>query len=227
MSDVQKIRIASHCVQKIEEFGLTVRECDDFDQIPAILEKMEKPYFTPYLSPQFNDFSRSSGFWLIVEKDGIPVAVGGARFDDLKDEKIDSYWARTFKRHYGDSERPQIHSIAQPLVNELGGKLAYFGDLFVAKGARGSRSILSYAMTLCHILVSMKWSPDWTYAFLHEKDVRRGAAYLYGFTRTITYSKMFFDPQKPRNNSECCVLLSKDDLDHFVRTYQFDQSSSE
>ncbi len=218
MDKLKEMKVAAYCLGKIETSGYSVSECVDYSTIPTILESLGKPYVTPHLSPNRNDFTQTNSFWMLVEKDGVVVAAGGVRLEDLGQESVGHYWDRLYKRQSGHG----VKRVANPLLNELSGKLAYLGDLHLKEGHRGSRTLLHYSAILCHVIVSIKWSPDWTYAFLHKRDVVRGAAALYGFTRAIPQSKIWHKVEEPRRNDEYCASLSKDDYIHLIDTFSFE-----
>jgi len=212
------MKVAAYCLNMIETSGYSVKEYTDYSKIPQILDSLGKPYVTPHLSPNRNDFTQASSFWIVVEKDGVVVAAGGVRLEDLGQESVGQYWDRLYKRQSGYG----VRRIANPLLNELSGKLAYLGDLHLKEGHRGGRLLLHHCAILCHVIVSIKWSPDWTYAFLHKKDVMRGAAALYGFSRTIPQSKIWQRVEQPRRDDEYCASLSRDEYIHLIDTFGFD-----
>ncbi len=218
MLELEKSMLLAQASQRLHDAGFECAVTVNAGEVAAMLRELEKPYITPYLSPGYNDFTWSSSFWFVVRCEGRLVAMGGVRFDDIGDEPIAEYWTRIFARHYGPGKPGEIHSIAKPITEKVKGKLAYMGDLYVAKDWRGKRSYIKDAMVICHLIVSLRWSPDWTYAFLREKDVQRGASALYGFTWVVPNSKLFVDPKLPRSNGECCALISRADLEHWVKS---------
>lgn len=195
--------------------GYEVEELTDMSAVHDAVEAAGKAYLTPFNSPAHNDFTQKSALWLVARKEGVPAFLGCARLEDLGSERLDQYWPRVFSRAYGDSANKGavIRNVGSDIATEMSGRLVYFGDLFVSPSVRGSRSALRSFVALGHLAVSLKWDPDWTYCFVRERDLMRGAAALYGFTRHFGAPfEWIEEPPTPRSRSERLVGLPRRDL---------------
>lgn len=194
--------------------GFEVEEIGNPAQVADLVEELGKPYITPMSSPTLNDFTRSGIIGLLARRDGQPAMFGFARLEDLGDEPVGSYWRRVFGRAYGCGPTAEIIcDVRGEVERSLCRRLVYFGDLFVAPHARGSRMALRAFVCLGHLAVSLKWDPDWTYCFVREQDVLRGSAALYGFNRVFgTPFSWCQEPPPPRSRSELLVAISRNDL---------------
>lgn len=218
MGEYDKAELIAICREKLLRDGLVVQVEQDFDVVHDIIEEIGKPYLTPKMSPFFNDFTATNCFWLLLRKDDEIVAAAGARLDDLGDGSITEYWRRTMRRHYGNGVREIVTRVADPLEQDLKGKLAYFGDLYFTRAAGRSLRTVRRFVLIGHMLTSLKWDPDWTYAFLREDDVRRGGCFHYGFNRYIPDAQFWVDPPNPRCNTEYCVMINRRDLGFMAET---------
>ncbi len=203
-------------INLLEKAGLTIEQTSDFSMIQKLIEKLGKPYLTPQLDMCVNDFTTANCFWVVVRRAGEVSALGGARLDDLTDTDVAGFMYRHFARHYEGG----LLSVADPVLRALYGRVAYVGDLYVSPTERGSLKLLSSAMIVCHMTISLKWNPNCTYAFLRKSDVDRGAASRYGFTRVIPFSKEFSIPVPPRSNDECFAVLNREDLNYLIKAEQ-------
>jgi hypothetical protein len=219
MGEYEKAELIAICREKLMAEGLTVRVEQDFDLVPRIIEAIGKPYLTPKMSPFYNDFTGENCFWLLLERKGEVVAAAGARLDDLGDGSIGEYWRRTMRRHYGENLREVVRDVASPVEQDLRGRLTYFGDLYFSAAAGRSLNTVRRFVLIGHMISALKWNPDWTYAFLRERDVKRGGCYHYGFTRYVPDAQFWLDPPAPRENTEYCVMTSRRDLSYMAETY--------
>lgn len=201
--------------------GYDVEEVEDYDKVQQLVDAAEKPYLTPISSPSHNDFTRTNALWLVARRNGDPAFLGCARLEDLGDEPVDRYWQRVMRRAYGAAGGEAVFNHRMEIGKNVGGRLAYFGDLYVAKGTRGSLLNLKTFVMLGHLAVSLKWDPDVTYCFLREKDVNRGAAINYGFTSVSPAPFDWVDPPETRGESEWLALLPRSELVPVSRQLSF------
>ena len=123
---------------------------------------------------------------------------------------VSEFWRQNARRHYATADNPRPLRV-NPLVDlKIGGKVAYFGDLLCKSGS-GSLKALEYFVCAGQMLASLKWNPDFTYAWLRERDVKRGAHTRYGFATRVPNAQIWEDPKWPRSNPE--ELCYSDRLD--------------
>jgi len=211
---VQQAIFLGSLAQYLNLNGLRVFEVSDPFELQSIIERWEKPYITPMSSPGHNDFTPQNVIWLVAEKEDKPVMFGCARLEDLERMSIDTYWRQVFNRAYsGDTGGKVIDQVSVEIVENLKGRLVYFGDLFVSPNLQRSVSLVRAFVAIGHLAVALKWNPDWTYCFLRERDIMRGASNVYGFNRVFGRPfKWVCEPPPPRKRSEWLAALSRADL---------------
>lgn len=216
-SETEKGIIIGRCEARLAQHGIRVEQIDDFDRIPGLIEKSEKNYLTPIVSPLRNCLTQNNCIWLIGWRGDIPAFIGGARLEDLGDEPVSMFWPRSMARLYDRPKGELIRNVSNEVSAQLNGKLAYFGDLHVTPGVRGTLSLLRAFITIGHIAVSLKWNPDHIYAFLRGDDVLRGAAMRYGFLDLFPHPIEWENPPEQRSNNEWCGVLSRHRLPGMAR----------
>ena len=208
---------SARCLDNLKASGLEVSGIVDFELVDLLIEEMDKPYLTPVLAPANHDFTQENAFWLVAWNNEEPAMIIGARLEPLGTETVETYWKRTSRRHYPSGEGETIETVAPEVNKDLRGKLAYIGDLFVQRTHRGIPDLLENFMLFAHATIGLKWDPDFTYAFMRNRDVRLGFANRYGFTRHFPSARTWVNPPDGRSNSEWLVSLPRSDRNHVIR----------
>ena len=179
--------LAAECVSRLAEAGIHVEQTSDFEQALDLVKLMDKPYLTDFMSPRKNDFFEANCFWLLLRDDkGGPSGMVGARMDDTGREPLSAYSVRKLRNMFPDESGVPVRPDRLPrIAYEIMGKVVYTGDLFVGPGLRSTnRQMLRTLVLLLYCTICLKWQDfDWLYAFLRDRDVARGAAWLYHFPR--------------------------------------------
>lgn len=212
----------------LAERGISVEIILDYSRVSALIEEAGKDYLTPFSSPDHNDFTDQNCIWLCGFDEAGPVMLGAARLEDLGGEGLETYWPRIFKRAYPDGGSARIGSISPAISSVVGGRLVYFGDLFVAKRMRSMRGKLQAFTAIGHLLCSLKWEPEWIYCFLRSRDAARGAGYAYGFNwiERRPY-RWLAQPPMGRSNDECAAFLSRRSMPAMVEAVLADLVGSD
>src|SRR5690606_13908691 len=159
----------------------------DFDLALETVGHMDKPYLTDFLSPRKNDFFESNCFWLILrDGEGAPSGMIGARIDETGAEPLSSYSVRKLRNMFPEEDGVPVRPDRLPrIAEEIRGRVVYIGDLFFGQRLRTTnRQMLRTFLLLHYCVIRMKWGEfDWLYAFLRDRDVARGAPWLYHFPR--------------------------------------------
>lgn len=214
------IKVGGACVGALTEKGCDIEVMTDFEAAEALVRSMGKDSVTAKLSGHFNDFTEESGFWLVMREEGQFAAAVATRFDHVGRESMGDYMIRTMRRHYPHESGETILHFTDALPPGFHGRMAYIGELFVHPDRRGSRRKLRYLMILLHCCIATKWTVDWTYAMMRDRDVMAGFATTYGFTVQLPGVAEWAQPAPPgRGNSEWLVALSSDHLAHMVHHY--------
>lgn len=220
MAELETIKLAAICVERLKSKGYTVDQICDFSLVEKLSAKMGKDYITPIMSPKFHDFTRETAYWLFLREGEKVVGSVGVRFDNLSGENIQNFWSRIFARHYQELGSLPVRDAAGPICSDIAGKLAYVGDLFINPAARGSRSTLAVLLMLSHCISDLKWDPDWIYGFMRERDVRLGFASKYGFTRQIPGAQQWaILPNSRPGDTEYFVTTCRSDRRHMTKYY--------
>ncbi len=179
--------LASECMSRLAEAGIIVEQTSDFDLAMRMVARMDKPYLTDFMSPRKNDFFEGNCFWLLMhDPDGAPSGMVGARLDDTGREPLSSYSVRKLRNMFPDEADVPVAPDRLPrIASEIKGRVVYTGGLFVGRGLRSTnRQTLRTLVLLLYTTIYMKWKDfDWLYAFLRDRDVARGAPWLYHFPR--------------------------------------------
>jgi hypothetical protein len=187
VSELSVALLAAECIARLEHAGIRVEQSSDFDLAMETVREMDKPYLTDFLSPQKNDFFETNCFWLILRNnEGAASGMVGARLDETGREPLSAYSVRKLRALFPDECDIPIRPDRLPrIAQEIQGRVVYTGDLFVGPGLRTTnRQTLRMLVLLLYCTIYMKWQPfDWLYAFLRERDVSRGAPWLYHFPR--------------------------------------------
>jgi hypothetical protein len=214
------ITVGGECLGALAEHGIEVEMITDFPTAEAIALEMGKPGFTAKLSGAFNDFTEESGFWLFLRQEGRYIASLATRYDNVGRESMRDYFIRTMRRHYPHESGETLIEVTEAMPPGFEGRLAYIGELFVRPDARGSRQRLRHLMFLMHTCIASKWSVDWIYAMMRDRDVKAGFASQYGFTTHLPgVARWASPPPEGRGDSEWLVAISAAQLDHMMRHY--------
>lgn len=213
--------LVGRCAERFRELGLRVRQSSDFNEIEGLVDRLEKPYLTQQLSPNWQEFTEETAFWLIAEDHaGAPVASIGARMDQLGSEHIASYWFRQLKRIMGDGEKSPISSKHfPPVAYQMKGNIVYFGDLFVKPAIRGApRFPLRAFSVMAYSLAMVQWKVDWFYAFFSDKHAKQGVPAQYLMNRAYPFVHYWEESRPLRTNSDWVMCMDHQDAAYMIET---------
>lgn len=215
--------LASDCTKRLNEAGIYPQQSTDFDEAMRAVEFMDKPYLTDFLSPRKNDFFEGNAYWLLLmDADGQPAGATGCRMDDTGREPLASYANRKLRNLFPEEDHVSIRHDRLPRVaEEIHGRVIYTGDLFMGAGLRStSRENLRTIALLQYCLMYLKWSDfDWLYAFLRDKDVRRGAAWLYHFPRTYPMAHSWTSPPSDQSGNNWLAAMTRIEMIDLFASY--------
>lgn len=205
---------AFECQRALCEKGISLSVTVDIDEIRESVERIGKPYLTPWLDPKLNDFTPANYFWLIASRNENPVIVGGGRLDDVG-QNAGGHMSRAFARGYGPDA---VLSVNAELSRHLAGRLCYLGDLFSKSGAGLSRVHRRNYLGVANYIASQHFKADHTYSFMRATDVLRGSADLNGLDRRLYDPVRWGAVPDGRDESEIIVYRkAKDDPSYFDR----------
>ena len=214
VDELRKSLFLAKNVDVLSAEKLSIEQTSDFGAVQEAIAVVGKEYLTPHLDIDRNDFTPANCFWIIVSDSTGPVALSGCRLDDLAGEPVDQFWQRWFRRAYPGG----VTEIAESLIDRLSGRICYMGDLYVREDRRGKAKLMSAAAAAAHVLVSLRWDPDVTFAFIREAHALRGAVQRYHFSQSVRFSKRFSDVHPGRTDDEVCAMLPRADLHHWIKS---------
>ncbi len=213
--------VIGRCAERFRELGLTVRQSNDFNAVEALTQEIGKPYLTPQLSPNWQEFTKDHAFWLIAEDHkGSPTAMIGVRHDQLGGEALSSYWLRQLTRMHGEQKNSPIDTRHfPPAARKISGNVVYFGDLFVKPSGRGQPrfplrafSVMAYALSL------LQWRVDWFYAFATDKHVRQGIQSQYMMVSAYPFVHYWEEAKPQRTDSDWLMCMDNEDAHYMIET---------
>ena len=213
--------VIGRCAERFRELGLSVRQSCDFNEIVALIEVIGKPYLTPQLSPNWQEFTKNHAFWVIAENEQrAPVAMIGVRLDQLGGEVLSDYWLRQLTRFHGEENKPPISAKHfPPVARKISGNVVYFGDLYVKPAGRGQpRFPLRAFSVMAYSLALLQWRVDWFYAFATDKHIKQGIQSLYMMVSSYPFVHYWSEPKPQRTDSDWLLCMTDEDAHYMVET---------
>lgn len=214
MNRHELVTTGGHCLEILRTEGFEVRFVRDLNVFERRMEGVGKRVNYPMVSPRWHDFAPADAFGLVLERRGSDIGGVAARYHNLSGTTLAEYWAKSYARLYGASGASPVSEPA-PLACRITGKVAYLGELYIAKKARGgvaSGALLVYLQAL----TQLEWDLDWVYGFMRAEDVDRGKATRYGFSYQVISAQMWHTEPADRASTEFLVGNDRDALGHMA-----------
>ena len=202
-------------VQVILDAGLDIVATQDFDEVERLWPQTGRNKQSPMMCLSRHEFTQSNAFWLFLTEGGEAVGGIGVKYVDLVDEPFERYLRRISRIEYQRKTDP-IKSIARPVLDRLGGKLIYMGELEFRAESRGRIPVLRALVTLAKVLAASEWEDfQWMYAFIPTEHMRFAAAY--GFTYSLPNAITWNDPEpEGRLSSHWIIAMDRHSYLHTV-----------
>lgn len=219
MREFYQLEKAATHYQSLTAAGYSVDPVNRFEDVEELCAKIGKTSQTPMFSISRLDFTREEAFWLYLHKDGEPIGCAAAKVIRLQDEAFESYLRRTSRKQYERDDDP-IKSVAQPVVERIGGTLIYLGELHIKENNRGDMRALKDFVWILKFLAADKWREfDWMYAFI--ADEHRKISKLYNFNYEVESAIHWSDPEPPgRLSTHWFMANSRIDWEHMCKINQ-------
>ena len=198
---------------RIRQKGCTVQVTQDFEEASRILTGTGKPYLTPTLSPKWNDFTGENCFWMHISHRQEVLGAVGVKREAIGGEAVSKYWKRIHRRQYPRDDDGEVIERVSPLLDRtLRGDLAYFGDLFFNPRLRSLHVTEDFGhAALYH--AALCFHSDFFYAFLKDRDLRRGFGFQLGLMHCVRQAQVWADPiPETRGSHEACCYSTLDDV---------------
>ncbi|WP_152612540.1 hypothetical protein [Leisingera sp. ANG-M7] len=203
----------SHRLSGLKAKGCTVRVTHDYQSVAEKLLEIGKPYLTPTLSPEKNDFTFEGCFWVTISGSGKMLGAAGVKLERLGRERVSDYWKRIHQRQYpGANDVATIKEVSSLVDGRLSGDVVYFGDLFFSPELRKLNAVEDFGRAaLYHAAIT--WRANQFYAFLKDRDLRRGFGFQLGLMSCIPRAQVWSAPvPETRGDHEACCYSSMDDV---------------
>lgn len=187
-------KAASKYLRYLEGAGYAVEMSTDFEGVVSAAAETGRNHQLPTFCVERVDHTETSAFWLFLTLDGARVAGVAAILQDIGRENFASYLRRVARHQYPNPSGEAISVVASPLGDEVGGRLAYIGELSVRRDRRGRHKELAAFMRLLQVMVLLEWGVEWTYAFVPDTHMRAQLARQYGFSRYYPKAQTWVTP---------------------------------
>lgn len=192
--NMERKSIRSH-MQAIEERfnadNLSLYVCDNPDELPALLREVGKKGVHPMSDVSEEELSSGRAFWLFLRKADRCIICISAKLVDLHGQDFGDYFRSLAAARYNGRD-DIVASVSQPLIDELRGRLIYFGGIEVAPDERGGIRRLGDFAQYVKLLAAMRWDFDWMYTIVAYKH--RRLADDYGFNGKYRNAICWADP---------------------------------
>lgn len=171
--------------------GLSLHVSTSPAELPALLAEVGKTRVHPMSEVSSEELRSGRAFWLFLKRDGRCITCISAKRIDLDGQDFGDYFRGLAASRYGGRDRV-VESVSQPLVDELQGRLIYFGGIEVAPEERGGIRRLGDFAQYVKLLAALRWEFDWMYTIIAYKH--RRLADDYGFNGKYRNAISWADP---------------------------------
>ncbi len=186
--------IRSHMRAIEERFaadGLSLNVVTRSDALPEMFADVGKEKVHPMSEVTAEELQSGDAFWLALNRGDRCITCISAKLVDLGEGDFDRYFRGLAASRYGDRD-DVVASVSQPLVDELQGRLIYFGGIEVAPDERGGIRRLGDFAQYVKLLAALRWDFDWMYTIINYKH--RRLADDYGFNGKYRNAISWKDP---------------------------------
>ena len=218
---MERQNIHSH-MQAIEERfnaeGLSLYVCENPKKLPALLKEVGKKKVHPMSEVSEDELASGRALWLFLKRDGRCIFCISAKLVDLGEKDFGNYFRNLAASKYIGRD-DVVASVSQPLVDELRGRLIYFGGIEVAPDERGGIRRLGDFAQYVKLLSAMRWDFDWMYTIIAYKH--RRLADDYGFNGKYRNAISWAEPvPEGLANDQMILGLNAVHFSHIVRSVE-------
>ena len=178
------VRAINILERKLGEAGLTAETSTNMEVFAAERLGVRGSEVSPMFDPAINDFSYNNAFWIRTrDVEGEIVSLQAFRRDFAGTNLAD--WALPWMMGlYAKRAELVVPNFVTPPPNsksgQVGGKLAYHGELWISRNAR-TRNLIELIPKLGILLALTKWQPDAVWALVSQAMATRGHALRMGY----------------------------------------------
>lgn len=165
--------------ERLEAAGLSLSTRTSPGLVEEGLQEVGKKSVHPMSEVHDEELAQGRAFWLFLEREGKCVSCISAKKVNLNGENFGSHFRTLAQSRYA-GRCDVVTDVSQPLIDDLKGRLIYFGGIEVAPGERGGIRQLSDFAQYAKLLAATLWEFDWMYTIIAYRH--RRLADDYGFT---------------------------------------------
>lgn len=149
--------------------GFRIEQSSSFKKFKKLNKHREGRVLTAHGDHNLFDFVKGNSFYFaIYDKDEKLAGTVSCLYNDIKESCLSDLWRERLPRCYGGKISKNFAANASVIQ----GKIAYHGELWVAKKYRGND--LGWLLTRLSILYSvLKFEPDYVYSLVAENIINR------------------------------------------------------
>jgi hypothetical protein len=179
MTNDQVVLHMKAITERMAAAGLTLSTRSEQSSVDEGLQQVGKMRVHPMSQVHEDELADGRAFWLFLEREGRCISCISAKLVCLEGEDFGSHFRSLAESRYS-GRCGVVSDVSQPLVDDLKGRLIYFGGIEVAPGERGGIRQLSDFAQYAKLLAATRWEFDWMYTIIAYRH--RRLADDYGFT---------------------------------------------
>lgn len=170
-----------------------------------------------YTSPKNFDYGLNTSIWYeLRSQNGELFATQSARLEELVGT-LGEFLPRQLQRIYGNlGEDCQPLSVqTNPALNIISGRCVYHADLFLGKSAQ-KLGVLEPFCQAALIHAFMKFSHEYSWCYLRDKNIKRGLASQVGMAHQYPHAFLFHETPSYRDQDDWIAFSDKRDVRHLA-----------
>ncbi|WP_299204491.1 hypothetical protein [uncultured Tateyamaria sp.] len=208
----------SGVLRDLEEMGIRVKICDDFQEYRALRNRqIDRGPIYPMFDVASSYVDHNNGFWICgFDPDGELVHTQAVRILDLSGVSLATHLELHRHKYITPDSTPdpdQTFFSGPEALNTITGKVGYQGDFWLrAKGLAGPRSQGATAL-LSRLLLELTviaWDPSFVFAFVPKPLAAKGAHLRYGYMHCE--AGRWIGPDQQVTDEDYLIWMSAKDL---------------
>ncbi|MFS4579938.1 hypothetical protein [Phaeobacter sp. C3_T13_0] len=176
---------------RMREKGLYPYIETDHSALSPLFEQVGKEKVHPMSSVSEKELGDGKAFWLFLQKEGRSIACISAKLIELGRGDFGSYMSGLASSRYERASKV-VSNVAQPLIDEMSGRMIYFGGIEFAADQKGSVRLLGDFAQYAKLTSALRWEFDWMYTIIAYRH--RRLADDYGFHWRLRNAIHWSDP---------------------------------
>lgn len=201
---------------EIREYGLNIQMKSNFEEFRETVEAIpDRGAVTPVFDPAYTRINESNGFWISgTDENGEVVHVQAIRFDRLRSTGLAEHWRKNAVLYGPPGLELDVEGTdfsTGIVAEQITGNVCYHGDFWIHR--RWRRLGLAPRLSTFAMLTALSlYSPDYIYAFIVPKNVRRGLSAQYGYLHFHPWAPKWRIVGREEAYDDYLVWISGDEL---------------